>query len=213
MEDETNEVSAEEIVQQEEIIIEKEWQRITKLMSQKNKAAVNMAVVEADKLFREVLGVMSHGETVNEAIANTSKMFSDLKSLLEVRKVYEDVVEVPGYFVDQETAKKAAEIYLKAILDMMGRDMAPRSGWQRFWNDIVYFGGSRPTLLRDILVGILAFFAMVWFLHDTVYGQMVVGASIGITHFVLQELWWLVIVLVVVLLISLVSWLFSSKKR
>jgi len=200
-------------IEQEEIVIEKEWDRIEKLLVQKNRAALNMAVVEADKLFREVLGIISFGDTVNEAIQNSSNLFSNLKGLLEVRKVYEDIVEVPGFFVDQKIAKDTTAIYLKAILDMMGKDYQPKGAFHAICNELAYFSESRPYLLRTIFLGVLIFLVGVWFLADTSLGQLIVSAAVGLTHFVLNWVWSLVIILAIIFAIVLFSWLFFERRK
>lgn len=212
-EDILDQPSPEQEIEQEEIIIEKEWDRIGKLLAQKNKAALNMAVIEADKLFREVLGIISFGDTVNEAIQNSVNLFSNMRGLLEARKVYEDIVEVPGFFVDPKTAKEAAAIYLRSILDMMGKDYREKSGFQVFINELVYFGEAHPHLARDIFLGALIFLVGVWFLSETVPGQVLVNAAVGFTRFVLNWMWWLVIILAAVFAVVLISWLFFERRR
>lgn len=207
------EPSPEEEIEQEEIIIEKEWDRIEKLLAQKSKAALNMAVVEADKLFREVLGVISFGDTVNEAIQNSANLFSNMRGLMESRKVYEDIVEVPGFFVDAKTASEAAAIYLRAILDMMGKDYHEKSSFHVFINELAYFGESHPHLVRDIFMGMLIFLVGVWFLSDTPIGQILVGWAVGITHFVLNWVWWLIIILAAIFAMVLLSWLFFERHK
>ena len=213
LEEEALDPSPEQEADQEEIIIEKEWDRIEKLLSQKHHASLNMAVVEADKLFREVLGIISFGDTVNDAIQNSANLFSNMKGLLEARKVYEDIVEVPGFFVDQKTAKEAAAIYLRSILDMMGKDYHEKSGWQVFINELAYFGESHPHLIRDIILGFLVFLVGVWFLADTAWGQVVVSAAVGLTHFVLNWVWGVVIILAALLAVVLISWMFFERRR
>lgn len=212
-EDNLDQSSPEQEMDQEEIIVEKEWDRITKLLAQKNKSALNMAVIEADKLFREVLCVISVGGTVNEAIQNSANLFTNMKALLEARKVYEDIVEVPGFWVDQKTAEEATAIYLRAILDMMGKDYQPKSGFRVFVNELAYFGEAHPHLLRNFLLGILLFLISVWFLAFTGPGQAVVSLAVNITQSVLNWIWWLVIILGAIFGVILISWLFFERRR
>src|SRR4030042_1933383 len=166
-------------IEQEEILIEKEWDRIERLLAHQNRVANSLAVIEADKLFREVLGIISFGETVNEAIQNASDTFSNIKGLMEARKVYEEIIEVPGFSVDQKVAKQVTAIYLQAILDMMGKDYQEKGFWKQLANEITYFGELHPRLLRNIFVGILVFLVGVWFLADTTPGQWLVNLSVG----------------------------------
>jgi len=200
-------------IEQEEIVIEKEWDKIERLLSQSNNLACNMSVIEADKLFREILGIVSVGETVHEAIQNASDVFSDMKGLLESRRVYEDIVEVPGFFIDRKIAKQVTTVYLQAILDMMGKDYQEKSFWQKMFNEMTYFGQSHPRILRNIFIGALIFLAGIWFLADTTAGQWLVSLSVGLTHFILNWIWWLILILGVVLGIALISWLFLEGKR
>lgn len=200
-------------IEQEEIIIEKEWDRIERLLAHKNNVAHNMAVVEADKLFREVLGIISFGETVNEAIQNASNLFSDMKRLMEARKVYEDVVEVPGFWAERKIAQQATAAYLQAILDMMGKDYEEKGFGQRWVNEIVYFSELHPRLLRNIFIGILVFLVGVWFLADTTPGRWLVDLSVGITHFILSWVWWLILILLIILGVVAASWLFFERRR
>lgn len=202
-----------QVIEKEEIIIEKEWDRIERLLSQPSASAINMAVIEADKLFREVLGIVSFGDTVHEAIQNASDMFSDMKGLMEARKVYEDIVEVPGFFVDKKSAKHVAAVYLQTVLDMMGKDYQEKSMWHKFTNELVYFGESNPSMLRNIFIGILAFLLIVWFLSDTSLGQWFTSLAVGLTHFVLNWVWWLILLIVIILAIALVSWLFFEGRK
>ena len=198
---------------QEEIIIEKEWKRIERLLSMKHHLAYGMAVIEADKLFREVLGIVSFGETMHEAIQNVAGQLSNLKGVLESRKVYEDIVEVPGFTIDRKTAEHATAIYLQAILDLMGRDFEAKGWWQRFINEWVYFGESHPQLLRGLLVGVLIFLVGVWFLADTAPGQWLVDLAVGFTHFVLSWVWWLILLLAIILGVVAVSWIFFERRK
>lgn len=208
-----NEEQDNKIIEKEEIIIEKEWNRIERLLSQTSASATNMAVIEADKLFREVLGIVSFGDTVHEAIQNASDMFSNMKGLMDARKVYEDIVEVPGFFVDKKSAKHVTAIYLQAVLDMMGKDYQEKSMWHKFVNELVYFGESNPGILRNIFIGILAFILIVWFLSDTSLGQWFVSLAVGLTHFILNWVWWLILLILVILVIAVVSWLFFEGRK
>ncbi len=208
-----NEEKDNKTIEKEEIVIEKEWNRIERLLVQSSPSATNMAIVEADKLFREILGIISFGDTVHEAIQNASDMFSNMKGLMESRRVYEDIVEVPGFFVDKKSAKNVTAIYLQAVLDMMGKDYKEKSTWHKFANELVYFGESNPSILRNILIGILASLLIIWFLSDTTLGQWLVSLAVGLTHFILNWVWWLVLLLMVILVIALVSWLFFEGRK
>ena len=95
----------------------------------------------------------------------------------------------------------------------MGKDYQERGSWQRFWNEVIYFGESHPRLLRDIVIGALIFLVVVWALSDTVPGQWLVRLIVGLTHFILNWVWWLILILIVILVIATISWLFLEQRK
>lgn len=193
--------------------IENEWRRIDKLLSQKGEASWSMAVVEAHKTFRQVLGEVSFGETVDEQIHNASELFKNMAGVLAAHKTYGQIINGVGYRLIQKDAKKSTDALLQAVLDMIGRDFESKGFWHRISNSLNFFWGHHPRSLIGLLAGLLIFVVVVWFLADTVPGQWVVDLMVGFSRFVLGWTVLIVLLLVVLLIAVILSLVYFERKR
>ncbi len=165
--------------------VETAWKRVTALLGRKEESALSMAVVEAHKIFRQVLSKVSFGETVDEQIHNAGELFKDIGDVLAADLVYQHTVDQIGHRITKVDAVKTCDALMQAVLDMVGRDFEIRGWWHRWANGLNYFWGHHPRLLVGWLAGILVLVALIWFLADTAIGRWVVGLLVGFAHFVL----------------------------
>ncbi len=169
------------------ISVEAEWKRVEQLLASKEDAAWAMAVVEAFKIFHQVLDEVSFGETVEEQIHNAGELFRDVRGVLAAEKVYQHILGKVGHRITKSDASKASAAFLQAILDMIGRDWESRGWLDRWLSGLNYFWGTHPKALVGFLAGILIFVVLVWFLADTDLGKWVAGLMVGFAHFVLDN--------------------------
>ncbi len=167
------------------ISIEAEWKRVEQLLVSKEDSAWAMAVVESFKIFHQVLGEVSFGETVEEQIRNAGELFRDVRAVLAAEKVYQHIWGKIGHRVTKSDASKASGAFLQAILDMIGRDWESRSWLDRWFSGLNYFWGTHPRFLAGFLAGIFIFVVLVWFLAETDLGRWLTGLIVGFAHFVL----------------------------
>lgn len=194
--------------------VEEEWQRVDKLLSQKNEAGWALAVVEAHKIFCQVLREVSFGETVDEQVHNAGELFKDMTGVLAAHDVYQRIIHEVGYSLKRKDVQKSTDALLQAILDMVGRDFEARGFWHRLSNSLNFFWGHHPRSLAGLLAGLLLFVVLVWFLADTAAGRWAVDLTVGFSRFVLS---WtvLVVLLLVALLIAVILSLtyFEGRRR
>lgn len=193
-----------EITTEADFDVERQWKRVEALLGRKDESAWAMAVVEAHKVFRQVLNEVSFGETVDDQIHNAGELFKDISSVLAADLVQQHIISQIGHRVTQPDARKACDDLMRAILDMVGRDFERQGLWHRWANGLNYFWGHHPRLLAGLLAGLLALVVLVWFLADTHLGQWLTTLIVGFARFVLG---WsgLVVGLVVVLIIALLA--------
>ncbi|AKM85032.1 TPA: hypothetical protein DHW58_00940 [Patescibacteria group bacterium] len=193
--------------------VETEWKRVVALLDRKDEPAWAMAVIEAHKVFRQVLGEVSFGATTDDQIHNASELFKDINSVLAADLVQQHIVNQVGHRITKADAQKACDALMRAILDMVGRDFELQGFWHRWANGMNYFWGHHPRLLAGLLASVLIFIALIWFLADTHLGQWFTTVLVGFAHFVLG---WtgLLIGLISALLISLlVSFSYIERQR
>ncbi|MDD5606060.1 MAG: hypothetical protein PHR51_01925 [Patescibacteria group bacterium] len=164
--------------------VEAEWKGVEKLLAQKASAAWGMAVVEAHKIFRQTLMEVSFGDDVEEQIHNAAELFSDMTKLMQAHELYLQVRDEINYMPTKDDAQKATDIFLKAILDMTGRDFIVQGVWHRLNNNLNFFWGNHPKFLVYVLSGILGFVATVWILDKSPVGRWFGDLAIGFSEFV-----------------------------
>ncbi|MFH0905348.1 MAG: hypothetical protein V1826_01345 [bacterium] len=168
--------------------IEEEWRRVEELLAKNGNSALwSMAVIEAHKIFDQVLDEVSFGEAVDEKIHNAGELFKNINALLEADEVYRRIVNEVGYRVKRDEARRMCDALIQAILDMIGRDFETRGFWQRTFNSVNYFWGHHPKLLAGVIAGFLVFVVAVWLLADTVLGRWIVDLVVGFSRFVLSR--------------------------
>jgi type IV secretory pathway TrbD component len=194
------------------ISVEAEWKRVEQWLAGRDDAAWGMAVIEAFKIFHQVLNEVSFGETVEERIHNAGELFRDIRGVLAAEKVYRHILGEVGHRVTKSDAARASSAFLQAILDMIGRDWQERGSLDRALSGLNYFWGTHPRLLTGILAGILVLVALIWFLADTDLGRWLTDLLVGFAHFVLGSPG-LLIALGVALVLSMLAGLAFVDRR
>ena len=164
--------------------VEGEWKRVEKLLSQKSSSSWNVAVIEAHKIFRQILQEVSFGDTTDEQIHNASEIFRNMTKILQAHELYLKIVDEIDFSAKQEDAKKATDILLRAILDMTGRDFVSQGLWHKINNNLNFFWGNHPKFLVYVLSGILGFVAVVWTLDKSSLGKWLTELSVGFSEFI-----------------------------
>jgi len=195
------------------VSVEAEWKRVEQLLGGRDDAVWGMAMIEAFKIFHQVLDEVSFGETVEEQIHNAGELFRDIRGVLAAEKVYRHIVQDVGHRVTKGDANKASAALLQAILDMIGRDWQERNWWDRWLSGLNYFWGTHPKLLAGLLIGAFLFIALIWFLADTEIGKWLAGLLVGFSHFVLGSVVLMVALGAAIVISLLLSLAFTDRRR
>lgn len=195
------------------ISVETEWQRVDKLLASKEDASWAMAVIEAFKIFYQVLSEVSFGETTEDKIQNAGELFKDVRAVLAAEKVCRHILEDVGHRITKTDAIKATAALLQAILDMIGRDWQERGWWERWTAGLNYFWGTHPRALPMSLTGLLAIILTAWFLADTEIGRWVAGLIVGFARFMIEQPVLIGTLLIAIVISSLLGLTFSSRRK
>lgn len=195
------------------ISVETEWQRVDKLLASKEDASWAMAILEAFKVFYQVLSEVSFGETTEDKIQNAGELFKDVRAVLAAEKVCRHILEDVGHRVTKTDAAKATAALLQAILDMIGRDWQERGWWERWMAGLNYFWGTHPKALPVSLTGLLVIILVTWFLTDTEIGRWAAGVVVGFAHFMIDQPILIGALLIAIVISSLLGLTFSSRRK
>jgi hypothetical protein len=196
------------------ISIEEEWMAVDQLLGRNEETAWAMAVVEAHKLFIQVLDEVSFGEGFEEKIRNAHGVFRNPTAVLAGRKVFENIVSKRDYKLTRKTARAATDDFLTGILDLIGRDFVARSWADKFFGGLGYFWGNHPRFLVWFLVALLVLVSGVWFVQDTVIGKWLAGIVVGFSRFILSKSEvFIFLVGLLVVAFGLSYWLVERRKK
>lgn len=198
---------------QESFEVESEWQQVNRLLSQKSEAGWTLAMIEAHKIFCQVLSEVSFGETIDEQIHNAGELFKDMGGILAAHDTYQRIVSEVGYRPTRKDAQKGSEALFQAVLDMVGRDFEAKGFWHRLANSLNFFWGHHPRSLAGLLAGLLLFVISVWFLADTMPGRWVVDLTVGFSRFILSRTVLVVLLLVALLIAIILSLTYLGRRR
>jgi len=198
---------------EEELDLSVEWQLVKDLASGNEPAFWAMAVIEAEKVFRETLSLVSFGNNTKERIKQAQKVFHDLDHLLDARELHRRITTEAGFLPTQEETTRSLEAYFQAILDLTSLDHPVVSSWQRFQNTLLLRFGRLGRYLRAALITVVLFFALVWFLADTAWGKQVSGFVVELTHWVLHYLGFIVLAVVGIAFIIFLSFIYFDQRR
>lgn len=201
----------EEIKPEEELDLSVEWQTVKELAAGGEPALWAMAVIEAEKIFRETLSVVSFGSSVKERIRNARRVFHNIASLLDARELYRKITNDIGFVPTQEETTGALEAYFQAILDLTSFDRPVVGTWQHLQNTLFLRFGRIGRYFRAALILVVLFFAAVWFLADTTWGKTTVSFLVNLTNFALHYLGFIVVGIIVIVLLIFLSFIYSDR--
>jgi len=100
---------------------DKKWQKILKRLKKGDESNLKLAVIEADKLFDDLLLRMGYkGKDMDERLKLiTSAQLSNLEEIWQAHKIRDRIVEEKYYRLSVEEAKKAISAYEKAFKELM----------------------------------------------------------------------------------------------
>ncbi|MCP6718986.1 MAG: hypothetical protein KJI71_01995 [Patescibacteria group bacterium] len=97
--------------------VAKKWAKVKERFDLGTEADTKLAIIEADNLLDGVLKDMGYGgETLGERLDKlTTETLDNLKDVSEIHKIRSNIVHDPSYRLDAAEARKAFEVYEKAL--------------------------------------------------------------------------------------------------
>ncbi len=101
-------------------VIVEQWQSISEKLESKDGNAHRMAVIEADKIFDDVLKKIGYqGEDMGERLKQlTPAQLPNLEELWQAHKIRNQIVHQSDFQLTRNQAERAVEIYQRALQDL-----------------------------------------------------------------------------------------------
>lgn len=100
--------------------IEKRWNKIKDRLNLSSESEHKLAIIEAESLLDDILKKIGFsGEVIGDRLKQiTPLQLENIEEILEAHKIRNNIVHDPDYRLSLEEAKKAFEIYEKALINL-----------------------------------------------------------------------------------------------
>ncbi len=191
-----------------------DWQPVEKLLAENTNAGNLLAILEAEKIFQEVLhskGVSRRSKS-QENLNFIKDIFSNYQGLQDARLVMQKILEVPSLKIDEEKTKEILTNYYQAVTDLQEAEKI--SFYSRFSMEWKKWLKDWKKKLYIILGVIMAFFLVVLLLDRTSWGQNFTQLVVAIAEFIYFKLLIIVgIVIGVIIIIFGTIYYWESKQK
>ncbi len=101
-------------------VFDENWQSVLDKMDLEDESSWKLAVIEADKILDDVLKRIGYqGEDMGERLKQITKtQLASIDEVWQAHKMRNNIVHDPGYQVSKGQARRAIEIYQRALQDM-----------------------------------------------------------------------------------------------
>ena len=191
-----------------------DWTLIETLLKQGSDSALVQAILEYDKLVRQLMAQRGiPGITFAHKMENAKMILSDIPSLEKARNSRDKILEELDYRLSRPELESSINAYHQAVVDLAS-SRADLSLWRRAIQTIRFYAFSKKgSTYKKIGIGFLSVFAFVYFLGGTALG---VGISSGVVTFINTVFTWLIFLILMLLaagFLAALTLVYFDKRR
>lgn len=192
------------------------WEQVEDYVNEKDKGGAAMAVIETEKIFFEVLKKLKlPGKDTDQKVKNAKKLFSNYQSLSLARSVFKKIAYEVGSEIEVADIKEILTAYHEAIRDLTKAQEKKFAPQDKFLMFIKHYIPNPQVAIRNVAIGIISFFFLIFVLDSTGAGQAIVSALVKTSHFIFSWVLFTVLLIigVVIIIIGGILYFESRKKK
>ena len=192
------------------------WDRVEKYLREKTFSGNAMALVETEKLFREVIKKLDFpGKDIDKQIKVLRSFFSDYRRLKRAREQEKKILKKINYEISSEDAQKYLSAYYQAINDLIEFKKKKISFWKKMKFYLRLYIPCSKNFSKKFILTLFIFFLIIFILDSTNFGAVVVDLFVKISHLIFS--WVLFVALLIagiaILVIGTIYYFESRKKK
>ncbi len=190
------------------------WSAVEKALAEGTYSGYKVGILETEKLLEELLkNKQIPGASTERKIKYIERFLSLPDKLDYSRHTYQRVVNEPHFEISREETKQIISGYWQAMLDIE-EAVAALSLWEKLSLRARFLAAIFLRNARNVILGILAASAVVWFLAETSAGKKIAaGIAIANHFFIFQFLFWTIIILAVLFTLGGILYFLTRRKR
>jgi hypothetical protein len=191
------------------------WERVEKYLAEKTNSGNALAIIETEKIFQKVLEKLNcPGKTIDQKVQSLKSIISNYDELTRVRKIYQNLLTNTGFALEKLDVKKILAIYYMAIEDITKYHTEKQGIIKKTKLYLNTYLPAPKKLLKNIGIGAIIFFFIIFLLDSTDFGRSLVGSLIVISHFIFSWVLFTVLLVGGIIIIIIGSFFyFESRKK
>ncbi len=191
-----------------------DWSQIEKYYDQGDTAGFALAILESEKLLREVLHQKkTPGKDFDQKLELTEKHLSSPQSLKHARQLTHELLELRlPRNIGKQTTEQILRVYFSAITELSGLSSLEVSRLKlKFYSRKIQ--GLLGRLLIYLILALIAIIAITLLLADTETGKNVTAAVVKLAHLTVYRMLPMILVAFTIIVIGIGVSLNRKSKR
>jgi len=190
------------------------WSAAEKALAEGTFSGYKIGILETEKLFEELLKTKQIPGNLTERKIKYIQRFLSLPDKLDYsRHIYQRIINEPHFEIARDETKHIISGYWQAMLDIE-EAVSSLSVREKISLRGKYILAIAIKNARNVILGILAASAVIWFLAETNLGKKIAaGIALANHFFIFKFLFWTVIVLIALFIIGGILYFVTKRKR
>jgi len=191
-----------------------DWTIIENLLKQGNESALSLALLEYDKLIKQLFSRRGiPGLTLAHKIENAKMILSDIPSLEKARSLRERILDELDFVPARPELELAINAYHQAVVDLAS-SRADLSLFRRTVQLVRFYVFSKKgSAYKKVGVAFLSLFAFIYFLGGTPPGVALTGGIVTSVNTVFSWLVFLILMILVGAFLAALTIVYFDKRR
>jgi len=190
------------------------WSAAEKALAEGTFSGYKIGILETEKLLEELLKTKQiPGGSAERKIKYIQRFLSLPDKLDYSRHVYQRIINEPHFEIARDETKHIISGYWQAMLDIE-EAVTSLSMREKISLRAKYILAVVIKNTRNVVLGVLAASAVIWFLAETNIGKKITGGIIIANHFfIFKFLFWTIIILITLFIIGGILYFVTKRKR
>lgn len=189
------------------------WEYVKKELSKGEMSANKVAILEAEKIFREAVDEKGlPGSDLENKIGNYSRLFSDFEKLTYSRSMYKKLIDKPQFDISKGDTEDIIRGYKEAVKDLEKADFGklPVAEKANLFVERNFYGWAQKT--KVAVLAILALSMLMFIITETETGRALSSSAVAMNNYFFYKIIPAIFLLALVLAAAVAILYYYRKK-
>lgn len=190
------------------------WQNIEKYLKEKTASGNMMALLEAEKLFKQTMADFDlPGDDIERQIKALNFVFTGISELEKTRSLSRKIISKANFSISSVETIRNLEIYYQAIEDLESFKKKKLTGLKKLRLYSKTFLPAPKILFRKFILIFFIFFLLIFLLDSTSFGRMLVDFFVTLSHVIFSWVLFVVLLIAGIAILVIGTIYYVQRKR